>query len=467
MTDQAAGPLGQLLQRCLWFDQLDATVVPRPGLLGTTHADVVIVGAGLTGLWTAYYLALERPDLQIVVVEREVAGFGASGRNGGWANAGIAGSASLYARRSGPAAVHAAEIETNHAVSEIGAVINRHGITCDYNKGGSLAVAMTEPQLQRLQAEYGAKQRLNPEATDLQWLNRDQVKERVNIPDVRAGLFTPHAARIQPAKLVRELALVVEQMGVQIAENTAVTGVRSGVVETDGGSLASPVVILATEAYTTQLPGRHRRYLPLTSLMVATEPLPPDVWNSLGWPAGMTIRDKRHLFFYAQRTADGRIAIGGRGAPYRLGSPIDSENEVSAEVADRLQQTLRQHFPQTAEARVTHHWGGPLGVPRDWCMSVGYDTSTKIGWAGGYSGHGVTATNIAGRTLRDLVLNRSTALTKLPWVAHRARGWEPEPLRWLASNSIVRVLGSADRKEDRTDRPARRVATVAPFLPPS
>ena len=204
--------------------------------------------------------------------------------------------------------------------------------------------------------------------------------------------------------------------------------------------------------------------MPLYSLMIATEPLPAAVWDELGWDGSETVSDLRHLFFYAQRTPDDRIAIGGRGAPYRLGSPIDETYERNDGVRARLVRTIAERFPAAASAAITHHWGGPLGVPRDWCCSVHYDQATGFGWAGGYTGHGVVTSNVLGRTLADLVLRRDSELVSLPWVGHASPRWEPEPLRFLASRAIVSTLGSADRAEDRTDRPARRARLVRPFM---
>jgi glycine/D-amino acid oxidase-like deaminating enzyme len=225
-------------------------------------------------------------------------------------------------------------------------------------------------------------------------------------------------------------------------------------------------VIRATESYTTQLPGQHLRYLPLYSLMVATAPLPAASWDELGWRDGLLIEDGHYLFFYAQRTTDGRIAIGGRGAPYRLTNPIDPRNERDEAVRARLRRSIGHAFPVAATTPLTHHWGGPLAVPRDWSMSVSFDRASGIGAAGGYTGHGVAAANISGRTLADLVLGRESDLVTLPWVGHRSRNWEPEPIRFIASTAIVRTLGAADRREDQRGRPARRVRLLAPFMPP-
>ena len=245
-----------------------------------------------------------------------------------------------------------------------------------------------------------------------------------------------------------------ERLGVTIHERTAALDIAPGRVRCAAGTLRADTVVRATESYTSQLPGQRLRYLTLYSLMIATEPLPPEVWEQLGWRDGLEIEDLHHLFFYAQRTMDGRIAIGGRGAPYRLRRPLSEANERSEAVAQRLGRSLRRHFPAAAAATITHHWGGPLAVPRDWSMSVNFDARTRLGWAGGYTGLGVAASNIAGRTLADLVLGRDTDLVKLPWVQHHSRRWEPEPLRFLASNAIVRVLDRADHSEDRTGRPS-------------
>jgi glycine/D-amino acid oxidase-like deaminating enzyme len=226
-------------------------------------------------------------------------------------------------------------------------------------------------------------------------------------------------------------------------------------------------VVRATESYTIRERGQQRRFLPLYSLMIATEPLPQQTWDDLGWRDGLGVSDVRHLYFYAQRTVDGRVALGGRGAPYRLTNPISPENERDAGVFQRLTETLREAFPAVSQARITHHWGGPLAVPRDWCMRTTFDRTTGLGFVGAFGGHGVTAANISGRTMRDLILGDSTDLTTLPWVGHHTRNWEPEPIRFIASRLIAKTLDASDAYEERTGKPAKRARLVAPFLPPS
>ncbi len=452
--------------RSLWLDGLSEPLTPRAALPGDADCDVAIVGAGFTGLWAAYYLKQHQPDLRVIVVEREIAGYGPSGRNGGWVSSGISGSAAVYRTRGGEDGVRRAERETERTVDEIGRVASAERIACGYIKGGDLIVATTPPQRERLLASARAERELGATDEDVRVLTPDQAAEYARVAGCVAATYSPHAARVNPAQLVRGLATACERLGVVIHERTAALDIAPGVVRCQGGRVRAVTVLRATESYTTQLPGQSLRYLPLYSLMIATEPLPAEVWDELGWRDGLLVGDRHHLFFYAQRTSDGRIAIGGRGAPYRLQTPISEQHERSAAVRARLERALLRHFPAAGGARITHHWGGPLGVPRDWSMSIGYDRSTGLGWAGGYTGHGVVSANIGGRTLADLVLGRETDLVSLPWVGHRSRRWEPEPLRFLASRAIVRVLESADTHEDITGRRARRTTLLGPVMPP-
>jgi glycine/D-amino acid oxidase-like deaminating enzyme len=224
------------------------------------------------------------------------------------------------------------------------------------------------------------------------------------------------------------------------------------------------VVVRATEGYTARLAGHRRALAPVYSLMIATEPLPTAFWDEIGWAGRETLTDGRNLIIYAQRTADDRIALGGRGAPYHFGSVVSDRHDRNAGVFRALHDTLVDLFPAAAGARITHHWGGPLGVPRDWFTSVGLDRSTGLAWAGGYVGDGVAASNLAGRTLADLVLERDTELVRLPWVGHRSPRWEPEPLRWAGVNAGLRLAAITDVIAARTQRPARRTTRLLTAL---
>ena len=466
LQNVSSGDEARYRERSLWLDGITAPLTPRPALSGDLDCDVAIVGAGFTSLWTAYYLKRAQPDLRVAVLEAEIAGYGPSGRNGGWVSSGIAASPRAYERKSDRAAVVRATRETFNTVDEIGEVAEREGIECGYLKAGMLTVATTAPQEQRLSDSVRASHEVGMGADDLWLLGPAETEELAAINRVRLASYTPHAARIDPARLVRGLAETCERNGVQIYEHTRALDAGPGAVHCEAGTVRAEIVLRATEAYTSTLQGTSRNYLPLYSLMIATEPLPDEAWEQFRWSDGLLIGDRHHLFFYAQRTWDGRIAIGGRGAPYRLGRPVDERNERNDEVRTRLETALRWNFPIAADVPITHHWGGPLAVPRDWSMSISYDRKAGFGYAGGYVGHGVVAANISGRTLADLALGRDTELVTLPWVGHRSRKWEPEPLRYLASTAIVRTLGSADRAEDRRGKRAWRTFVTSPFMPP-
>jgi glycine/D-amino acid oxidase-like deaminating enzyme len=442
--------------RSLWLDRLEGDpLVPRPALPGPREVDVAIVGAGYTGLWTAYYLRRADPGIRVAVLEREVAGFGASGRNGGWCSAFMAMNREQLARRAGRGAVIALQREMFDTVDEVGRVAGREGIDCHYIKGGALQVVTTPVQLARLEDGLRHARRWGMGPDDQRLLDRAEAEERVRAAGLLAAAFTPHCAAVDPARLARGLAAAVERLGATIYEGTAATRIRPGRVDTTRGPVRAEVVVRATEGYSVTLPGTRRALLPLYSLMVATEPLPAAAWEEIGWSGGETMAAGGHLFTYAQRTRDGRVAFGGRGAPYHFGSRIRAGYDRDGRVHDRLEATLGQLLPPAAGARITHRWGGPLGIPRDWTASVGLDRDSGLAWAGGYVGDGVAAANLAGRTLADLIRGHDSDLTRLPWVQHRSRPWEPEPLRWLGVNTARVLAASSDASEQRSGRPAR------------
>jgi len=425
-----------------WFENLP---IPRPALPGDRDADVCIIGAGYTGLWTAYYLTKADPSLRITVLEARFAGFGASGRNGGWLSGLPPGHRGLLAEQHGRDAVIAWQRLLEESVDEVIAVAAAEGIDADILKGGNLEVARTLAQAGRLRAEVEQDRSWGVDGAEI--LSAAEAAERVRVDSLVLGSFNPQCARIQPAKLVRGLADTVERLGVSIYEQTPVTAIAAGRAETPLGVLRAPVILRATEGFTARMRGLRRRWLPMNSAMIATDPLPPRVWDAIGWAGCETLGDLAHGFFYAQRTADGRIALGGRAVPYRYGSRVDRDGAVGQATVDYLTRVLNTALPQTRGVPVAHGWCGVLAVPRDWTATVRLDPVTGIGEAGGYVGHGVTATNLAGRTLTDLVLKRSTALTALPWVDHRCKTWEPEPLRWLGVRGLYTAYQVADRHE--------------------
>jgi glycine/D-amino acid oxidase-like deaminating enzyme len=441
----------------LWHDQV-GTAPPRPGLPGDTSVDVAIVGAGFTGLWTAYHLAAADPSLRVVVVEREVAGFGASGRNGGWCSALFPASWRRMARDADRAAVVAMQHALEDAVVEVGRIAAVEGIDCGYAHSGSLSLLRNPAQLARAQVEVAEARAwgFGPDTLDL--VPVEAALTRVRATRTLGALTTAHCAALHPARLVRGLATAVEQRGVPIREATAALEVGPHRVVTSAGTVTAEVVVTATEGYTAQLPGHRRDLAPVYSLMLATEPLPEEVWQQIGLADRETFSDHRHLTIYGQRTADGRLAFGGRGAPYHYGSRIAPAYEQVERVHDALHGILVDLFPVLAGVGITHRWGGNLGVPRDWYPSVGLDRRTGQARAGGYVGDGVATSQLAGRTLADLITGADTPRTHLPWVRRRTARWEPEPLRWLGVNAVTALMTRADRTEARTGRPSRSAA---------
>ena len=450
----------------LWHETADDDWTPRPALPGSTDADVAIVGAGLTGLWTAYYLLREDPSLRVVVLEAETAGFGASGRNGGWCSALFPAGPGTLAALPGSSPAHAAAQHRamRATVDEVLGVADAEGIDARAAKGGTVALARTPTQLRRAREQVAAARAWGREEDDLRLLGADEARSRLAATGVLGGTYTPDCAALHPARLVRGLARTVERRGGTVHERTRVRQIGAGRVRTDHGTVRAEVVVRATEGYTAAIAGLRREVAPVYSLVVATEPLPGDVWERVGLRERETFTDHRHLVVYGQRTADGRLVFGGRGAPYHFGSAVRPEHDREEGVFAMLRATVVSMFPALAGVRFSHAWGGALGVPRDWVASVGLDRATGLAWAGGYVGDGVATTNLAGRTLRDLVLRRDTDLTRLPWVGHRSRRWEPEPLRWLGVNAGLRAMTFADTEERLTGRPSVTARVMAPLV---
>ena len=444
-----------------WWHQIGAPN-QRPSLDGDTRADVAIVGAGYTGLWTAYYLKREQPELRVVVLEQRFAGYGASGRNGGWLTNSITGGREQYVAEHGREVAERFQVTMNDTIDEVIRVAAAEGIDADIKKGGEFNVAYTPAQEARLRDFATAEQQW--QSTSVEVLEAPEAAAKINVAQTRAAVWHPHCARIQPAKLVRGLAEACERLGVEIFENTPVEAIEPRRVLTNRGTVTADYVVRATEGFTANLKGLHRLWLPMNSSMIATEPLSDRVWDEINWSEGETLGDFAHIYMYAQRTADDRIAIGGRGVPYKYGSRTDTDGQTPDVTINTLTEIMNRFFPVTRGAAIDHAWSGVLGVPRDWAPTVGLDRATGIAWAGGYVGTGVTTTNLSGRTIADLILERDTELVTLPWVGHRARNWEPEPLRWVATRTLYTAYGIADRSEARGRETTSPIAHVADVI---
>ncbi|HSJ46887.1 MAG TPA: FAD-dependent oxidoreductase [Euzebyales bacterium] len=431
---------------------------PRAALRGVHDVDVAIVGAGFSGLWTAWYLAQRDPDVRVAVCDAEIAGFGASGRNGAWCSAGIGLTAEGLATRYDAATARAVITAMRDTVDEVGRVCESAGIDAGYRKGGMLRIARGAHEVAAMRSSAATYHALELD-DDLVQLDADALADRVHVADARGALFDPHCATVHPGRLVRGLATAVERQGVDVFERSRVTRIDAAphpggraMVHTRRGRLRARAVVVATEAWTSRLPGHRRTLLPIYSLIVLTEPLSERQWKEVGWEGHECLSSHRLTVDYLSRTPDGRILFGGRGAPYHFGSRIGARFDRHGATHGLLRRTLGSWFPALADIAITHQWGGPLGMPRDWLPNFTYDRATGLAGAWGYTGQGVAASNLAGRTLTDLLTGQPSTLTSLPMAGHRSRRWEPEPLRWLGARYVQRALTRLDQRAERSGR---------------
>ncbi|MFE4542715.1 NAD(P)/FAD-dependent oxidoreductase [Arthrobacter sp. NPDC056727] len=435
----------------VWAPSLKEKV--RPPLSADTTADVVIIGAGYTGLWSAYYLLKADPSLRVVIVEREYVGYGASGRNGGWCSAIFPISLGRVAKLHNYDQALSLQYAMNDTVDEVGTIISEEKIDADFSKEGFLSLARSQAQLQKAKA---AVRSANDFGLKGQWdlRSREEAQAAVGAHGILGAAYTQHCALVHPGKLVRGLAATVEKMGATIYENTNVVDFEPGQIQTSGGRVTAKYIIRATEGYTSQLPNHKRTLAPLYSLVLATEPLPEATRRELRLDHRFGFNDLRNLRVYAQMTTDGRLVFGGRGAPYHFGSSVSESYDVNDGIHAKIRRTMLDFFPSLEDTAITHRWGGPLGVPRDWHPSVGLDKETGLAWAGPYVGDGVATSNLAGRVLRDLILDKKSSLTSLPIVDHRSPQWEREPLRWLLVNMGLYAASAADVEERLSGKPS-------------
>ncbi|WP_137819749.1 FAD-binding oxidoreductase [Pseudomonas sp. 2FG] len=433
----------------LWMDQLDDELSARPALDGALEADVAIIGAGYTGLWTAYYLKRQAPQLRIAIVEAETAGFGASGRNGGWLMGNILGEDRLLAGL--PAEQRRAAFDLLHGIpDEVAAVLEREGIACDYRKAGVLYCAARYPEQetslrQWLEHLYG--QGLSE--ADYRWLSPAELSQQLRIANPFGAIHTPHCATIQPAKLVRGLARSVERMGVQLFEKSRVTDWQPGLIRTARGTVSARWVVPAVEGYAASLPPLGHYQLPVQSLLVATAPLPAATWAEIGLDRGQAFSESSRQVTYGQRSADDRLVFGARGG-YRFGGKLRYDFNLSEDEVGLRRYLFGELFPQLKDVEITHSWGGNLGMSRRFHPHMLCDRKNGIALSGGYGGEGVGASNLGGRTLADLILAQDSLLTRQPWVLkddaiQALKAWEPEPCRWLGYNAIIRSFVHEDQ----------------------
>lgn len=433
----------------LWMDPLQEPLLARAPLERDLDVDVAIIGAGYTGLWTAYYLKRQAPELKIAIVEAQTAGFGASGRNGGWLMGNLLGEDRLLAGLSPEQ--RRASFDLLHGIpDEVAQVIDREGIACDFRKGGALYCAARYPEQEASLRDYLASlhgQGLTDD--DYRWLSPSQLAEQLRIAKPYGAIYAPHVATIHPARLVRGLARIVEGMGVDIYENTPVTHWQSGGLRTAWAQVRASWVVPAVEGYAPTLAPLGRYQLPVQSLLVATEPLSASTWDEIGLDRGQAFGESSRQVTYGQRSADNRLVFGARGG-YRFAGQLRHNFDLTDSEVQLRRYLFGELFPQLKNVRITHAWGGNLGMSRRFKPHMLCDRRQGIALSGGYGGEGVGASNLGGRTLADLILERDTPLVRQPWVLDQSgldalRAWEPEPCRWLGYNAIIRSFVFEDQ----------------------
>jgi glycine/D-amino acid oxidase-like deaminating enzyme len=449
-----------------WLETAGEVLTPRTPLMRSGEVDVAILGGGYSGLWTAYYVLRGNPGLRVAIVEKEIVGFGASGRNGGWCSSKFPVTPGMLSQRFGREAARALMLAMCGAVEEVARVCEEEGIDAQFRKGGLLSLARGAHQLPLIRATADEYERLGL-GDHCRLLSAEEVAERVRVTNVHGALCTPHNASLHPGRLVRGLARAVERRGGVIYEQTEVTAFEGGAAPrliTPGGELrAKMALVLAGEAYLTRLPKLHRALMPMYSLIAITEPLTRAQWTQIGWQNGESISSCRYTVDYLTKTAEGRILFGSRGAPYLFGSKITNEQDRHSPTHARIQRAVVEWFPMLEGIKFTHVWGGPVGMPRDWMPTASFDRVSRIATARGYTGQGVSTTNLAGRVLASLIMGKRTDLETLPIAQRESPNWEPEPLRWLAvryaQNALLRIDTAAE-----TGRPRPMDAPLAEFL---
>ncbi len=423
-----------------WLENSGDDLTPRAPLDGSVTVDIAILGAGFTGLWTAYHLLLRDPSLNIVILEAEIAGFGASGRNGGWCFAGFPLSPSELTGRYGRDAARAISLAMYDSVDDVGRVCEVEGIDAHFAKGGELEIARAEHDLPKLEETYNEFRDIGLD-DHYELFDAAQTAERIQVAGAVGSFWNREGAAVQPARLARGLARAVERRGGTIYEQTRVLDFTPGppapVFHSDRGDVTARVIVMAGEAYLAEQPKLARTILPITSHIVITEPLGDDIWAQIGWERREVVGGFGIEGGYLNHTADGRIAFGPYRSHYPFRSKISDSINLQEEIFQHGRESARSWFPMLANVRFTHSWGGVLGMPRDHMPTMAYSRSTGVAFGFGYTGDGVATTNLSGRVLSHLITGTKSSLTELPMTRHRPRNWEPEPLRWIGSKMVM------------------------------
>jgi glycine/D-amino acid oxidase-like deaminating enzyme len=421
---------------------------PNSPLIDEVTVDVAIIGGGFTGLSTAYNVCKDDPTLKVVVLEAEIVGFGASGRNGGFSMTLFGLEPSITKMFFGSQRTFEACQYMERAVDYVDALVKEHNIQSDYEFPGFLRAATTPRYVKRIQHDLEILTSMGVKG--IEWIDASTLRAQVDSPHFLGGWWEPRSGLLNPAKQVRELKRIAQAAGAQIYEQTPVTEIASGpqfILTTPYGKVTADKIVFATNAYSHLIPQLTRKQAPAFTHMVVTEPLTPAQLDSIGWKNRQGVEDARNLVHYFRLTADNRLAMGGSAVSISYGRNM--QHDLNPHVFADLERDVVWFFPGLKGVKFTHRWGGPVSVPVDLAPAIGSIGSPRALYSLGCVGHGVSMTHLNGRTLADLLLERKTDLTDVWFVNRRMIPWPPEPLRLAASQALRGFMQVEDKLYER------------------
>lgn len=455
--------------------------VSLPAWRGDGRADVAVIGGGFTGISAALHVKERHPQLRVVVLEASSVASGASGRNAGFSMTLFGLDLNMTVLRYGKKRAKEADDYMVRAVRYTRELVERFGIDCDYEEHGLVTVATNANQARRLHKQFELARRIGIGRTE--WLEKDQVRTWVDSPTYVAGWYDPLCALVNPAKLARGMAAAALDMGVEIYEYSAVRRLHFGspitlevawdatraesprgggaslaADESRVGRLRADRVVLATNAFSATIRPLHKVQAPMHTYIVLTERLTDEQLGAIGWRRRIGVEDGRNLIHYYRLTPDNRLLMGGQDALYYYGNRTDADH--NDRLADRLQRHVKATFPALRDVRFTHHWGGPISASLDLVPVIG-QLADNVVYSAGCMGHGVSLTQLNGRTLADLVFGERTELTDTFFVGRKVTPLPPEPLRFPLLRGITGLFTLQDRWDEKRGKARARRSVLS------
>jgi glycine/D-amino acid oxidase-like deaminating enzyme len=446
--ESPAQPYRDYRAKSYWLEQVNATYAENPALEGMLRADVLIIGGGFTGISSAFHLKKAYPELRVVVLESNVVGFGASGRNAGFVSTLFGHSLTMTMRRFGRQKALQAYRYMERGVSYVGDLVRAYNLACEYEYPGLLRVATTPAYVQRVQREVALAQSLG--ITGVEWIDANVLREKVDSPTYLGAWQQPNAALINPARFVRGLKRVALSLGVEIYERSPVTNLElySPIrAQTPSGAVEADRLVIATNAFSAQFPQLRSRQFPIHTYIVLTEPLSAAQLDSMRWQGRQAMVDARNLMHYYRLTSDNRLLVGGGDAYYFYNDETGVDKHAST--FDHLERFIRATFPGLRGVKITHHWGGPFSATADMTPVLGYVGDQRVVYSAGCMGHGMALAILNGQTISDMIGQQRTELTDTFFVGRVVLPLPPEPLRTPLANAILGIMRVQDAFDER------------------